>query len=1251
MDFIDEGKTGKVKLYDIYKSIYEDCDSALADDFYKGLKSKMNQKKNIDLADAEVQLYIRDFLESHENDYQYDLLKQALEPYYDHTYDLADEDIQEAYEVLEEDVEEDHTFEEIIDRMEFAEIYEDLYNAAMCIANPKLQTRVTKAIQQCEDDGDDVEEAYSIVTSDILDMYRNDKNIENLNETKLQEAKDIKTILEELNVSSFEELNEKIEELYNEGEIDEEYDDFIDISSEQEEKCIDYINRRSEVTNTDWKDELGIEEDYVKTAIEEMIKSLSLEENKKLESEEPNTHSLLSKVFANYPDISDEDEDYLNGLNYEELVNELKNRGWDDLLEESKKIKTEDEESKKIKVSKAALQRFENSLRQIKPYSSSYVNAVYDLLKYNFGKDAYVYKFRKDSEMDRAIKELQKIEKIPGVYYDESKGLNSKSIYVSKDFGDYVINYFKNNSKKVAEDKDDKEEAKKIKTEVKKTLDDVYSDPATESLWDEKFNELVPEEGKANTDIGEIMRCFASMSHAYLQNGEIIANMQQYYLDKVWELDDILKDFGDSTLSGLLDKMYNTRSKSAYDHYMAEFYEYFVNNYLKKEVKEESEENPQEFDYRLLSRLKSDCDYYLGNGNRNAEHCLWAKNEQGQIDKMREIYNKLKEKPEWLSEEDINNYAKEMGVVDLPSTTDGTAEKEIQDMLDRAEKREKEGLTEAEDMEAVKDEIETAKEETENTDQEIEQVQGSIDVLKTDEESAIDGYDTFIKDTKEVVDKELADTIENQMEEIKADEEEHIEKLDTIKDALDEAKGQAPDFKVDFEGDMTIDIGYTDEEGAEKRAKELLDDVAKSTNVRDLNVDVKDVKRMEKENKTLTESEEKFSGTEFEKNIPHVMRFKQYDVEENKDGKTLYWVTQQFFTLEELKKFQEAFISKLANDKFGFTEAYVTVRDLSTYDFNEDYENGVLCYITPLELDYEGYEEFCKEDYNFDLYKGWLDENKELKKEDKIIWTSEYQGDEETAGEAYQEYLDEFEPTPIQPKSFEDWLEGTFESWLESESDAYIEEHPEVKTMKDWEIDDIDYKLREKVQKEIDANMDDLKDQYEEYVQEINESGIMTKPSDKEKWQIGWYEQDAEAQWEAMSEDFSSNVWPMIQNQCKDDILILLGSVGRWNGTFDGGKIIHADEKNIRNIMGDYDEVTVSSDDEGHISMGFNHHDGTDGMYLYTIPEDLTELAKAMNYDDPDELDTDIRQDYVDMEELSKHVDKLTPIIYKGGNE
>lgn len=67
------------------------------------------------------------------------------------------------------------------------------------------------------------------------------------------------------------------------------------------------------------------------------------------------------------------------------------------------------------------------------------------------------------------------------------------------------------------------------------------------------------------------------------------------------------------------------------------------------------ENDSKEFNYRLLSRLKSDCDYYLRNPH---EKHLWAGNVEDQIDKMRELYNSFadSEKPEWISLDDIQNY-------------------------------------------------------------------------------------------------------------------------------------------------------------------------------------------------------------------------------------------------------------------------------------------------------------------------------------------------------------------------------------------------------------------------------------------------------------------------------------------------------------------------------------------------------------------------------------------------------------------
>ena len=64
-------------------------------------------------------------------------------------------------------------------------------------------------------------------------------------------------------------------------------------------------------------------------------------------------------------------------------------------------------------------------------------------------------------------------------------------------------------------------------------------------------------------------------------------------------------------------------------------------------------------DYRLLDRLRADCEYFLGAGSRAEKH-LWAGSVWAQIAKMRELYDTLPEKPEWLTKEAIDDYAERM---------------------------------------------------------------------------------------------------------------------------------------------------------------------------------------------------------------------------------------------------------------------------------------------------------------------------------------------------------------------------------------------------------------------------------------------------------------------------------------------------------------------------------------------------------------------------------------------------------------
>ena len=78
-------------------------------------------------------------------------------------------------------------------------------------------------------------------------------------------------------------------------------------------------------------------------------------------------------------------------------------------------------------------------------------------------------------------------------------------------------------------------------------------------------------------------------------------------------------------------------------------------------IVDEYKESPYKFDYMMLSRLKMDCDYFLGHGNRNEKN-LWGLGIPEQIEEMKKLWNGLPSdgKPEWLTWEQILKYEKEM---------------------------------------------------------------------------------------------------------------------------------------------------------------------------------------------------------------------------------------------------------------------------------------------------------------------------------------------------------------------------------------------------------------------------------------------------------------------------------------------------------------------------------------------------------------------------------------------------------------
>lgn len=92
----------KVRLQTIVDELYQDVDNAVVDKFYdwakykeptedKGVSNITDIDGFIDTENAEFQLFLRDFMEIYEDDYQADLINNVLAKYYDHAYDLEDE--------------------------------------------------------------------------------------------------------------------------------------------------------------------------------------------------------------------------------------------------------------------------------------------------------------------------------------------------------------------------------------------------------------------------------------------------------------------------------------------------------------------------------------------------------------------------------------------------------------------------------------------------------------------------------------------------------------------------------------------------------------------------------------------------------------------------------------------------------------------------------------------------------------------------------------------------------------------------------------------------------------------------------------------------------------------------------------------------------------------------------------------------------------------------------------------------------
>lgn len=169
---------------------------------------------------------------------------------------------------------------------------------------------------------------------------------------------------------------------------------------------------------------------------------------------------------------------------------------------------------------------------------------------------------------------------------------------------------------------------------------------------EQEQEELYSERAKLNGRLRKLRNNAVDMD-------KMTPEQQKEFKQRLKDLD--LLDDDESNLQSVIQSYRN--------HYIQEFESY---------TKKEENNTDLEYRYMLLDRLRSDCEYFLGNGNRNEKH-LWAGSVDAQINEMKKIWNSLKEKPEWITIEDINNYEKKMKELktNKQKKTEGTAQKRI----------------------------------------------------------------------------------------------------------------------------------------------------------------------------------------------------------------------------------------------------------------------------------------------------------------------------------------------------------------------------------------------------------------------------------------------------------------------------------------------------------------------------------------------------------------------------------------------
>ena len=517
---------------------------------------------------------------------------------------------------------EEMSFQQIIDMMEYADTYGELYNAAQYIADDNLRKWVTDELIDCEDNDDPVDVAYSVVTSDFLDSMVGKPNV--------------KSSKKESKIPTHKELVEANNKKLNE---ENENDKFVVIHTGLNDKITEDILKSviGQMSDGIWENTPGMDDYWLNMNVDKVDGEVVIKV--KTNEDSPFKHYTESEIAQYIADklravVVIEIQDGLDGqwsrdcdaisgyLTRNESVT-IKDayKVYDALLTNNKT------ESKEVK--KQTRKRLPNISKFIYDLDVDKGNAwsVSDYTKDSSGNKLIIVRRNGKSEntADDIIKAVEK-------KYPQLKGHK----YGLEDTVEFTLNTNLNESNidkynTIPEIKDRLREINKQLAYIRRR-DSVSLSIGTE----QEQEELRSEKAKLSGRLRKLRNNAVDMD-------KMTPEQQKEFKQRLKDLQ--LLDDDESNLQSAIQSYRN--------HYIQEFESY---------IKKEENNTDLEYRYMLLDRLKQDCEYFLGNGNGNAEHSLWAKDIDDQIAKMKELYNSFTDdqKPEWITMEDINNYEKEM---------------------------------------------------------------------------------------------------------------------------------------------------------------------------------------------------------------------------------------------------------------------------------------------------------------------------------------------------------------------------------------------------------------------------------------------------------------------------------------------------------------------------------------------------------------------------------------------------------------